>query len=198
MIAAHHKQHQAQWHNIKGFTLIEILVVVVIIAILAGLAALAIGGGETRTLHSEAKRLQHILLFAMDEASYRYRQFGLIAKDNHYRLLTFDPQDNRWLEAAEEAFGEHELPDFIQLSLQIEGDVISLTEPTPPPRTERKTNIPAKRANTQPQLLILSSGEITPFTLTLSLDHQEKPQEQRQAATLSSDGLSTIELEFAP
>jgi len=179
--AKHHKPN-------AGFTLLEILVVVVIIAVLAGLATLATGGGEVRTLRSEAKRLQQLLLFAMEEAGYRYQQYGFVTDELGYHFLRFDSQRNRWEAIDEAAFGPHPLPDSLKLRLRIEGELWEL------PNIGKEGDKEREKSTTQPQLLMLSSGEITPFTLELRLTSSDP--KDALVARLSSDGLSAVDLEF--
>lgn len=162
--------------------------VVVIIAVLAGLATLATGGGEVRTLRSEAKRLQQLLLFAMEEAGYRYQQYGFLSDEQEYRFLRYDSERNRWEAIEEAAFGPHPLPDSLELRLRIEGELLEL------PAIGKDGDHKTEKSTAQPQLLILSSGEITPFTLELTLASTDL--KNALLARLSSDGLSTVDLEF--
>ena len=71
-----------------------------------------------------------------------------------YQVLRFDPLKSRWQPLDDKV---HELPDWVQLSIEVEDQGVSL----PAAKGD-------KSAPKLPQLLILSSGELTPFTLRLA------------------------------
>ncbi len=183
----------------RGFTLIEILVVVVIVSILAGLTTLSIGGGELRTLRSEAKRLQQVMTLARSEAGYHYQELGLLTEEDSYRLLRFDNQSNRWVDSDETAFGLHRLPALLSLSLNLPEETPDLAELSADKNKgfvhSDSVDEEDEVAKLKPQILLLSSDEVTPFTLTLSLNQEQ--ESEGAYAHISSDGLSSIELEYS-
>lgn len=185
---SHRSQYNAALH---GFTLIELLVVMVIISVLAGMAVLAIGGNDYRELRSEAKRLHRVLQLAVEEAAYRQTQYGLDKDDSGYQVLEYDRRNGQWRPlSSEPAFAHHALPDPVETELVVEGE---LTEAFQEQSSNDSTTNEEENdgESLQPEVLILASGEMTPFEFELQL--RDEPDRR---ARLTSDGLSMIELEF--
>nr|WP_275944071.1 type II secretion system minor pseudopilin GspH [Azomonas macrocytogenes] len=152
----------------RGFTLIELMVVLVILGILVSLAVLAGSGGSTsRELGDEARQLAGLIGVLVDEAVLDNREYGLLMDNQSYRVLRYDDARAGWLDTEQGAL--HQLPGWARLDLQLDGTPLQLAAPLPtdtdftrPPERRRQAKGP------QPQLLILSSGELSPFTLQLS------------------------------
>ncbi len=167
-----------------GFTLLEILIVVTIIGILAGMATLAVGGNDRRELQHEAQRLQQLFSMAADEAAFNHQNLGFELDDQQYRFLRFDEDTDEWLPLTDKPWQAYTLPHFAQLNLQLEaeaGDLLSAASNNNQPSSFNKRE--------QPALLILASGEITPFSLEFSLQDQTDI-----LAHIGSDGFNLPQL----
>jgi general secretion pathway protein H len=168
----------------QGFTLLEILVVITIIGILAGMATLSIGGTDRRELQNEARRLQQLLSMATDEAAFNHQNLGFELDDQQYRFFRFDDDNDEWLALTDKPWQEHTLPPFAQLNLELEaeaGDLLS---------AETENNQASSfNKKEQPALLILASGEITPFSLEFRLQNQTGI-----LALIKSDGFNLPQL----
>lgn len=141
----------------NGFTLIELLVVLVILGSLIGLAVFSVGiAGPGRELHNEAQRLAGLIGVLAEEAVLDNQEYGLLLSRDAYQVLRYDPLKQNWQALAEKP---HRLPVWAELSLELDGAALEL------PRPEGAE--PGK-AELTPQLLLLSSGEISPFRLRLA------------------------------
>lgn len=157
----------------RGFTLIELLVVLVILGCLIGLAVFSTGiAGPARELRSEAERLSGLIGVLADEAVLDNREYGLSFSQNGYRVLRYEPQRAEWQVLDDQA---HRLPAWAELVFEVEGEPLRL---------------PTDAEATAPQLLILSSGELTPFRLRLSERGRDGLRLQ-----LSSDGFALPRVE---
>lgn len=134
----------------KGFTLIEIMVVVVIAAIMMGAVTLSFpGSNEEEILKKEADRFEALMHFAQDEATLQSREFSLALDQTGYTFYFND--DGSWVEA-QDSFSRTDLPEVILPVLILEEQTITL----------------GKKGKVKPQVLILSTGEVTPFSYKLS------------------------------
>ena len=159
--------------TLRGFTLIELLVVMVIIACLAGLAVVSAGvAGPARELNNEAERLAGLIGVLADEAVLDNREYGLRLERDRYQVLFYDEGRSRWRPLGD---GARQLPDWATLDFELEGEPLTLPGPGDEKQKDEKTPTP--------QLLILSSGELSPFRLELSERRKDGLRLQ-----LSSDG----------
>lgn len=140
--------HQGFTH--RGFTLIEILVVLFIVTILAGLIVTRIPAfGSNAAFDLEARRLHMLLKMARNDAELDSTEYGFRPTDNGYEFLFFDDGKQDWVRAPS-PFHPRGLDEDITLTIRADNDeAAALGESLPP-------------------VLILSSGEVTPFRMTLS------------------------------
>ncbi len=142
-------------HRAGGFTLLEILVVVVIIGVMATFALLSIGRRSVDDrLAIEARRLQELFALAADEAVLQGVELGFVQTPEGYEFLVL--KDGRWqpIEGAG-PLRARALAEPFYLRLQVDGR----------PATPVRTGDP--KAELQPQVMLLSSGDATEFTLDL-------------------------------
>lgn len=142
-----------------GFTLIEILVVVVIVGVLAVALTLAVAGNAERQLADEAERFRALLAHACGQAELSGREIGAVLDANGYAFRRLDGSE--WRELAEGELRARRWPNALRLALERGGRPLELATPERP----------------APQLVCFSSGELTPFVLTLSLG--DAPQRYR-------------------
>lgn len=160
----------------RAFTLIELLVVIVLLGILVSLAVLTTGSSSTsRELRDEARRIAALIGVLSDEAVLDSREYGLLVNREGYRVLRYDEADARWREV--ERRKVHRLPEWMRLELELDGTPLELVAPVrqagdraglsdADSRGRRRERNSGPRL--EPQLLILSSGELSPFSLRLS------------------------------
>ena len=170
-----------------GFTLIELLVVIVILGGLVGLAVLSIGNtSSSREIRDEAQRVATLISLMADEAVLDSREYGLLFDRDGYRAMSYDEADARWRDVGDRE--AHQAPEWMRLELELDGTPLQLVatvkrEDDPAGLSDDEDRERRRALRVQPQLLILSSGELSPFTLTLS---DQRPGGSRW--TVSSDG----------
>lgn len=164
----------------RGFSLIEILVVLVIIAFATKMVVYSLEGGAEEELDTQALRLHTTINMASEFAILNQVELGLLVEENTLEYLVFDGE--KWITFdREDLFKLIELDERLKLTLNLEdlawaqdnlleqsnwrelmsgGDEDSLLE-------LKKLKIP--------QVLILSSGEVSAFQLILELKEQSEP-----------------------
>jgi general secretion pathway protein H len=160
-----------------GFTLIEILVVMVVMACMAGLAVISAGvAGPTRELTNEAERLAGLIGVLADEAVLDNREYGVRLERDSYQVFYYEESSARWQPLSD---GARQLPEWAELTFELDGDPLVL----PAPAKDEKQAKDGKNARPVPQLIILSSGELSPFRLEMGERRKDGVRLQ-----LSSDG----------
>lgn len=140
-----------------GFTLLELLVVLVLIGIIISFAVLSIGdGGRQERLKQEVQRLSSLFTLAGEEAVLRSLELGVVVQSQGYAFVAYDSEGWQPI-AADGMFREYSLPDTLELSLYLDGLQVDLG----PQAAEGEGVL-------TPQLLFFSSGERTPFELSLA------------------------------
>lgn len=150
--------------KVRGFTLLEVMVVIVVIGIIATFAVVQIPANDpAERVYAEARRLAAIMRQQWEEAVLLGQQRGIRVQHNAYTALVLSRDNKKWLsgEALTDESGStlpsRQLGDSFDLELVVEGRPIELK-----PVTGQTTGAG------QPQILFLSSGELTEFELTLA------------------------------
>jgi general secretion pathway protein H len=161
-------------HSIKrrmpGFTLIEILVVLVIVGIIVAAALFSLGTlGDDRNLQTQARRLTTLLQMATDDATIQGRDFGIEVMTAGYRFVEHDPLLNQWFEVTDDdLMRERKLEEGTEFELVIEEHRVLLEDESQ--ETQREEEDIDERDLTDdylPHILILSSGDTSPFELRI-------------------------------
>ena len=134
-----------------GFTLLEIMVTMVLIGIIASFAVLSLPGkSPTERLAGESRRLIAVLEMTQQDALLRGDQRGVYFTETGYNLMAF--QGGRGGRGGANGFTSeraYQLPAGLRLQLWVEGRQVDF-----------------KKATADlPQVLLLSSGEMTSFTV---------------------------------
>ena len=153
-----------------GFTLIEILVVLVIVGIIVAAALLSLGTlGDDRNLQTQARRLTTLLQMATDDATIQGRDFGIEVMTAGYRFVEHEPLLNQWFEVTDDdLMRERKLEEGTEFELVIEEHRVLLEDESQ--ETQREEEDIDERDLTDdylPHILILASGDTSPFELRI-------------------------------
>ena len=155
----------------SGFTLIELLVVVVIMGIVSGMILLSFGIlGDDRALQQQARRISSLLELATDEAVMQGRDFGLEFMQTGYRFVELDPIFNQWHEVTgDDLLRTRQLEEGMEFELRLEDRPVSLPKEARDTEGDESDEESEDRNDNGylPHVLILSSGDVTPFNLRL-------------------------------
>jgi general secretion pathway protein H len=151
-----------------GFTLIEVLVVVLIMAIISAMLVMSFGIlGDDRTLQQQARRISSLIELATDEAIMQGRDFGLEFMQHGYRFVEHDAALDQWHEViGDELLRPRPLEEGMEFELFLEDRPVSLAEEAADTDVDEDSG-DRERQGYLPHVLILSSGEVTPFRLRL-------------------------------
>ncbi|HEY1076326.1 MAG TPA: prepilin-type N-terminal cleavage/methylation domain-containing protein [Fontimonas sp.] len=170
----------------SGFTLVEILVVVVIVGIMLTFATLAIDSSGDRAIEdklvTEAERMEQLFKLGEEEAELKGIEIGFIHTSTDYAFLVVGP-DGDWIPFTEGPLRPRPIPQPLAFALRVENRPVAPAQSLPeaPSDDEKKASDPSK-PEVVPQVMLLSSGEITPFTLDLTTP--ALPVHYRLTATL--------------
>ncbi|MAV25723.1 MAG: type II secretion system protein GspH [Gammaproteobacteria bacterium] len=139
--------------DVLGFTLIEILVVLFIVSVMTGIVVANIPAlTVTDSFDTEMNRLRTLMMLAHDEAVSGSEELGFRTHGDGYEFLRYVDVEQKWELLEERPFRPRQLHDGQSISLRIEDVTLTIGEDDPP------------------AVLILSSGEVTPFHLILEDD----------------------------
>ena len=145
-----------------GFSLLELRVVVAIIGMLAQAVTLSLGAlGDDRELEEETRRLRGVLDLLHEESLMQSRDYGVMFTATGYRFYVYDYQQLTWIEPqGDRLLVEHALRPQLAISLVLDGRTVPLL------RDFEEQDI----ENPEPQIMLLASGEVTPFTIEMERD----------------------------
>ena len=166
-----------------GFTLIEVMLVLLIMGLAMGAVVLSYSGENGKDLlKKQTQRLQVVFNMASDYAVLNQRQLGLRVEDenNSYFFMYLDEEQEWQKLELDTTFAEHQLPELFSLKLSLtdlpweteeslfssgvfDEDLSVSSDGVEIGNEEEKKLDP-------PQVFIFSSGEITPFSITLAYE----------------------------
>lgn len=159
----------------RGFTLIELLVVLVVIGIAVSLVMINAGLiREDRPIDKDLQALLGAFSIARDEAALQGRNFGLRIYPGGYAFLDLDADTGVWTTMqGDKLLAATDFDDSVLPTLEVEDREVRLEPPQDAEADDDEEVLldafgnPIESAGDVPHVLILSSGEVTPFVLEL-------------------------------
>lgn len=151
-----------------GFTLIELLVVMVLLGLVAGIAVTSVGSGnQEKELRNEASRLHALLRMAAEEAVFSNTEIGAYIDTEYYEFLVYDEEAANWTPAPQSFLKKRDLPDWLLIDYQREGERKDVKLGA---RSAEGESEGSEQGGKKPSFMLLSSGEVTPFTVAMEVD----------------------------
>ena len=190
--------------------MLEILIVLVILSVMASMLTVSLGENPIDELEREAQRLQAVMQMAADEALLEGAEYALAPstdrKQPGYRIvrLTYELDDDdkglsladsskaKWQPIEKAPFDFYPLPEPYSFDLELLDGVTNNSAFNSQEARQRLQKLGDKSGLQawRPEVLILSSGEVTPFEITFY--HSDLPQQVR----VFNEGLADIALEL--
>lgn len=158
-----HRGTRSPQRQLRGFTLLELLVVLVVVAIMISMATLSFGVlGRDRQAEEESRRFWVVLQQAREEAELQAEDLGMFISTDSYEYLRFDSRRDEWQPVEyDELFAQRKLPEGMRFRLRVDSREIVM-KPDLPNRGDKDEN-----KKYPPQVMVLSSGEVMPFELEI-------------------------------
>ena len=152
--------------NSSGFTLIELLLVIAILGVITSISIFAINtASKNDDLKNDASRLISLIELSREEAIMQSRDYGIEFLDDGYQFLEYIPDLESWkIIINDNLFRKRKFSPNIQYDLYIENKAIKITEEQKNSKRDTNDNLNLERV---PHTLILSSGDLNPFSLRL-------------------------------
>jgi general secretion pathway protein H len=117
--------------------------------------------GNDREIEQETARLRSVIDLLHEEALMQSRDYGLMLTETGYRFYVYDYQRLEWAEPPDDELLEpYALPSLLSMTLVLDGREVPLVPDFESQDVE----------NPEPQVMLLSSGEVTPFTVEMRRD----------------------------
>ncbi|OHU86870.1 MULTISPECIES: prepilin-type N-terminal cleavage/methylation domain-containing protein [Pseudoalteromonas] len=164
----------------RGFSLIEILVVIVIIAFATKMVTYSFGGDIEEELEKQALKTHGVINMASEFAVLNQVELGFHLDKNVLEMLVFD--GDKWATfEAEELYKPIEFGEEYRVALNIEDlawaqdNLLEQSNWRELMGTSDEESLLELKKLKVPQVLILSSGEVSAFQLTIELAQQSEP-----------------------
>lgn len=177
------KSHHTPFAKYTGFTLLEVMLVLLIMGLATGAVVLSYSGANGQDLlKKQTQRLQVVFNMASDYAVLNQRQLGLRVEDdnNSYYFMYLDEEQEWQKLELDDTFSEHRLPDLFSFELfltdlpwETEESLFSngvFDEELSVSNDGVEIGNEEEKKLDPPQIFIFSSGEITPFSITLAYE----------------------------
>lgn len=156
--------------KVKGFTLLEIMLVILLVGMISVgvVMTLPTSAGLDKDSQWHAQRFSSLLQFAQDQALISNKELGIEFSDQHYQFAFYDLREKKWrpfvdslingyTEIPDSIVSEYSLSDSVWGKLQDQDNSDSLFE------KEYADDDEEEEVEINPQVFIMSSGEVTPF-----------------------------------
>ncbi|MEM9172325.1 MAG: type II secretion system minor pseudopilin GspH [Pseudomonadota bacterium] len=178
-----------------GFSLFELMVVTIIIALSSAAVMFSLGfQRRTPELEQLVNELASTIELARDEAALQGRNFGLRFYPDGYEIFDLEPDSGAWLTISDDEllaptqFAEDVIPTLFVEEREIPLEFPEDDENDDEPQYDGFGNL-IETATEVPQVVVLASGEVTPFVFEVMLYGDAD-----QHWSLSADFLGAMEL----
>jgi len=161
-------RHAQRELNQQGFTLLEVMVVIVIIGILFSMANLNVFQSSDRQLEEAARRFAGLVQLANEEAIINDTSYAVALSKDGYQFYLLDAAGKlQPIPEVDRAFRARSLPSYGRFVATIEGEEATLPASLVAAKESEDDESAAEEADNAPKIYFLSSGEMTPFEVSV-------------------------------
>jgi len=174
--------------RVQGFSLLELILVLVIIGIITAAISVTISDTRVDNLKVESKRLQILVSLALDEAVLTNQELGLVFEQQEYFFVSY--QEDTWQlmdSSLSPQFKSRKIPPQAILIRQVSGLYGEQSERKPfESQIEQQEQEQDEQQALYPEVVFLSSAELTPFVLRFGYD-DDQPVYMQITATANAE-----------
>jgi general secretion pathway protein H len=193
---------QLKNNNQDGFTLLEIMLVVLLMGMVSAGVVMTLPDSLTseENIDWQAQRFSTVLQFAEDEALISGTELGIFFDKNSYQFVFYEYKSKKWLPVVSDFFEGHvELPESINLTYLLSGSVWGEIASNGDDFIDQEYLVDIEGDDDIPSLIpqvyVMSSGEVTPFSLRFSDSTGSEKQQTLTVVVSMSGAVSFPELE---
>jgi len=183
-------------HNAKGFTLLEVMLVLVLMGMISVGVVMTLPSsvGLDKDSQWHAQRFRSLLQLAQDHALISNNELGIEFGEQEYRFAFYDLKSKKWKKW--KPLSNARMNDYVKIPQSISSeyslvgsvwDEIEQEDDDPFSEKEYLVEIEGQEAEVDinPQVFIMSSGEVTPFSYQF---YSTENQKNRVTVTVSMSG----------
>lgn len=176
MLLPHHKIN-----NKQGFTLLEVMLTILLIGITATVVVMTLPTHTNKANDPkwQAESFVVLLQLAEDEALTSGNEYGIVLKESSYQFAQYNYTKKQWLPIFKGGLSKRRnLSEDIRLTMTLKGSIWDKDQPTDEQfiKDDEPDKIKSddKIQPLKPQVFVMSSGELTPFTVEFSNHNTQK------------------------
>jgi len=169
--------------NAKGFTLLEVMLVLVLMGMISAGVVMTLPSSASLDKNSQwhAQRFSALLQLAEDHALISNTELGIEFGEQEYQFAYYDLKNKKWLPLSNSLINDYiQIPLSISAEYSLSGSVwdeIEQEDNDPFLEDEDLVQIEGdeREVKINPQVFIMSSGEVTPFSYKFySVENEKK------------------------
>ena len=186
-----------------GFTLLEIMLVLLLLGMVSVGVVMTLPDKLTsqEDVHWQAQRFRTLLRFVEDEALISGLELGIVFDKNSYQFAFYDYKTQKWLPVVNKQIqGKVELPETLKVEYLLSGSLWDEID------TEKHDEFiddddlvsiegEEKIVSLRPQVYVMSSGEVTPFSVTFSAVENRSAAQSVTVSVTMNGSISFSELQ---
>jgi type II secretion system protein H len=144
-----------------GFSLLEMLLVLVILGVLYGIASVSLNGIKANPIEQASSQLGGLIRLTQNEAVIRSQVLGILIDQKGYQVLE-QAAPKEWLPIKLSKAERYDFEPKLEVQLYLDQIPVILPEYREPTELEQFLGTDQETPQ-QPQIVMLPTGEMTPF-----------------------------------